>query len=73
MYEILTPNSYDRSEFAGTRSGTWEHVGDEEFDTIEAAREAIVELQQQEFGTLAIRRVGERYPEIGEIYAILAA
>lgn len=66
-YEILQPNAYDTSEFAGTRSGTWEPVPDGTCDTIEEARATIAELQESlDWGTLAIIETGGDFIE--EIY-----
>lgn len=64
MYEILMPSRYDRSDTALTRSGSWEvafsglaHEG----DAFAFARELQC-LESGAYGTLAIRKEGERYP-----------
>lgn len=70
-YELLAPSYYDRhSDTYQTRSGSWQAIGgyENEFDTIEEARAAIREMQATGWGTLAIREIGERYPE--EIYKL---
>lgn len=61
-YEILQPNTYDTSEFAGTASGTWENVPDGECETLDEARETVATLQADGWGKLAIREVRSRYP-----------
>lgn len=73
MYEIVAPNYYIGRRFTGELAGTWwVGIHNEEYDTIEAAREAIKEMmpffQQLGDDMVGIRRVAYRYPI--EIYTV---
>lgn len=65
-YEIYSPNALDRSEFAGTRSGTWAPLRDGYgyCDTLEEARAlvAVLHAEDDEPTTYAIFEDGGRYP-----------
>lgn len=69
-YEIIRPNPYDRSGFAGTPSGTWMSASDEWYDTRDAAIEAIMEWQAEDpdIGTLAVRGEDQEFVTWGDIF-----